>query len=771
MKLAYLLLLSITIQSSIIAQLAIGEWDSHLAQVDGKWVTQSTDEIIYSNGAALIYIDKQDLSPRFVDKVSGLSDVSISRLAYDKINDQLIVAYSNSNLDIIQGSTVNNLPYIKENTNIIGDRQINDIYIDSNGKYAYLSTAFGIIQLNLLNLEFASTIFTNLKVNSMAEANGKLYAATEDGLYVVDNSADINIADFGQWKLLGEAEGLPQLYEAQQVIAYKGQAYMATNSTLYKSDNGAFQALHSINANADEIRFLSAEASKLVVGVRGVTNNNSRVLLFDENDDYIVGGASCINRVRYGIEDEQGRMWYADDWRAIRHTDSYSSGCHKVEYNSPRNDELSDIKTKNGEVFVASGGATDSYTYKFTRNGVYRYKDSDWINYNENTVSELSGLNNHFRVLPDPNEDKFYIGLYYDGLVIMDEANDAITIYNKDNSLLQGAEGDELRTRISGLALDDQGNLWMSNHSAPKPLVVLTAEGNWHSFALPTDNQVSNIIIDQQGYKWMVLTGFGGGIVVYDDGGTIADPTDDRSRYISPSNSELPTSVVRTLKMDLDGNVWAGTAEGAVVFECGSSVFDQEVCRGSHRKVTVDGIVAFLLETEDVFAIEVDGANRKWFGSQNGIFVQSPDGEEQIARITSENSPLFDDQIIDMAYDPSTGLMWIGSFKGLQSVKTETLGASKKSHGSQVYAYPNPVRPEYEGPIAIKGLIADANVKITDINGRLVYETTALGGQAIWDGKDYNGRKADTGVYLVFSSGGPAFGDPDSYVTKIMVVK
>ncbi len=207
-----------------------------------------------------------------------------------------------------------------------------------------------------------------------------------------------------------------------------------------------------------------------------------------------------------------------------------------------------------------------------------------------------------------------------------------------------------------------------------------------------------------------------------------------------------------------------------VMFECGGAAFDSDVCRGVHRKVVVDDNVAFLLETEDVYAIETDGGNRKWFGSRNGIFVQSPDGEDQIIRYTTENSPLYDNTIIDLEFDPLTGIMWIANNKGLQSIKTETLGAEDK-HASEVYAYPNPVRPDYVGPIAIKGLVNDASVKITDINGRLVYETTALGGQAIWDGNDYNGRRADTGVYLVFSSGGPAFGTPDSFVSKIFVVK
>ena len=403
----------------------------------------------------------------------------------------------------------------------------------------------------------------------------------------------------------------------------------------------------------------------------------------------------------------------------------------------------------------------------------YIYKEGAWDNINVlNNPGEsgLSGLSNFFRVVKNPVTEKVYFGSFGFGLVEYDEETKELTRYNTDNSKLQGAQGDLGNTRITGLATDNQGNLWITNHAAEKPLVVYTIDGLWQKYEIPQNQFVANVKVDQQGYKWMVLTGSGGGVMVFDDNGTLADLLDDRTRLINSGNSELPTNTVRTLEVDKDGNVWVGTSEGAVVFECGASAFDLDVCRGVRRKVVVGGNVAFLLETEDVYAIETDGGNRKWFGSRNGIFVQSSDGEDQVIRYTSENSSLYDNTIIDLEFDEQTGVMWIASNKGLQSIKTETLGAEER-HASEVYTYPNPVRPDYIGPIAIKGLVNNANVKITDMNGRLVYETTALGGQAIWDGNDYSGRRADTGVYLVFSSGGPAFGTPDSFVSKIFVIK
>lgn len=750
--------------------IALGEWSSHLPYAEAFWVTQSDDDIILSTGLSLLYLDKEDLNPRFVDKVTGLSDIGISRIKYDRTTEQLIIAYTNSNVDLVDGDQVINLPFIKENSNILGDRQITDISVTN--KIAYLSTAFGIVQLDLENQEFATTVFTDVRVNATTALGNIIYAATDDGLYSIDQSSSPNIADFSQWSLLGPDEGLPTLYEAIAAITFDGAVYFTNEKTVYKSSDGVlFEEIYTESESDQSIQYLSADGDRLMVGIRSVSPT-SKTLFFDSNDDYIVGGAGCINRTLYGIEDEQGRVWYADGWRTIRRTDSYTSGCVAVEYDSPFSSLVSDIESKDGHIVVASGGVKDSYEYNNNTNGIYTYDGKEWSNLNQFTVPEFSnkGLSNFFRVSHHPEKNVIVIGTFWNGIVIIDQDEDTRTYYNKDNSILRGAQGDTERTRISGLAYDKQNNLWMTNHLSEKPLVVMTAEGNWHSFNVPIDDQIANVIIDQQGYKWMHLTGLTGGIIVYDDNGTIADPTDDRTRYINTGNSALPTNVIRSLEVDLEGHVWVGTGQGAVVFECGGAVFDDDVCTGVHRKVVVDDIVAFLLETEDIFAIETDGANRKWFGSTNGIFVQSPDGEDQIQRITAENSPLYDNKINALSYDPMTGLMWIGSDRGLQSLKTETLGGDSE-HASEVYAYPNPVRPEYSGPIAIKGLVSDANVKITDINGRLVYETTALGGQAIWDGNDYNGRRADTGVYLVFSSGGPAFGTPDSYVTKILMVK
>ena len=279
-------------------------------------------------------------------------------------------------------------------------------------------------------------------------------------------------------------------------------------------------------------------------------------------------------------------------------------------------------------------------------------------------------------------------------------------------------------------------------------------------------HRIERAVVDQQNNKWFVLGS--GGIMVYHEGNDLMSASDDKVRIFDTGNGNLPSNKVVSVGLDLDGEVWIGTDDGVGVVRCGD-VFDTN-CKASRIVVTQEGITEALLNDEEVRAIAVDGANRKWLGTRSGLFIQSPDGLTEIKQFTEANSPLFSNQINTLAFNGSTGEMWIGTEAGMMVYQTETT-AGGDLHASTVEVYPNPVRPEYRGPIAIKGLPRDGNVKITDIRGKLVYETTALGGQAIWYGDDYTGRRAASGVYLVFTASDNPFGDPDTAVSKIVFIQ
>ena len=704
----------------------------------------------------------------FKSKVEGLTDVGIRRIKYDEFNKQLIVVYDNSNIDILSDGEVINLSNIKDNQVLTGDRSINDIHLP-NKESVFFATAFGIVELNLQKLEFKSTIFTNIPINDITSSGNILYAASDAGVHYVDLVENQNIIDFSSWSFFGTSDGIFDDYEAYHIEVFNDKLYVnIENEIWFQKSDGQFEPLPLTGFEDFDIRFLAPGRSSLLVGV--MRTDFGRTLFIEADNSFSIGLSGCTNRITYAVEDEQGRFWYSDEFAEIRWSDNANGGCHKDLLNSPMNETVSDIEIQDGKLYVASGGVQENYTPQSNRDGFYIYENGLWTTYNTRNIEELIGKDflNNFQIEPHPEDDRVFVGSYYEGLLEYNPLDGTAIIYNKENSPISATAGDSQRERISGLAFDNNGTLWINNFGAVTPLIALTKDGNWHTFNPAGDNQIARVVVDKNGYTWSVLGTSSGGVVVHSDGGTIADPNDDQSRFINSANSEIVTGTINTVAVDLDGEVWVGTNQGPVIFDSGPSIFTNEN-RGSRRQVTQDSIPAILLETEDIRAIDFDGANRKWFGTRNGIFVQSPDGKTLEMQFNVDNSPLFDNTINAFEYDPATGIMYVATNKGMQSYRTETLGANN-SHARQVFAYPNPVRPDYDGPIAIKGLARDANVKITDLNGKLVHETTALGGQAIWDGRDYTGRKAVTGVYYVFSTGTASLDTPDSFVTKIMII-
>jgi len=183
-------------------------------------------------------------------------------------------------------------------------------------------------------------------------------------------------------------------------------------------------------------------------------------------------------------------------------------------------------------------------------------------------------------------------------------------------------------------------------------------------------------------------------------------------------------------------------------------------------KVEIDGYVEYLLSSEAVTAIAVDGANRKWFGTERGgLFLMSADGTDQIKHFTETNSPIFSNHITSLAIS-ETGMVFIGTPNGIISYKGSATPG--RENNKDIFIYPNPVTSQYSGPIAIRNLVQDANVKITDIEGNLVYETYAEGGNAQWNGRNFDGQKVQTGYYMVFVSNDDG---TETIVSKILMIR
>jgi len=749
------------------SDLRIGDWADHLPYNVGHTVTQSDDKVYYGTPYALMAIDKADSTQvTFFSKVDGLSDVDPSWIKYHKELQVLVVGYANGNIDLIDDQGVTNINDIVRNTNIQGDKRITRIYSEG-GPIVYLCTPFGLVQLNITTGLFGSTVFTGSPVNDFLVLGGTYYMATDAGLYTYQPASGKLIEDIASWDKVF-VSGLGFNYPCRALAVFEGVVYAGMDTDLYRLDQGEFILWYA--REGFSIEFLSAEGKNLMAGFRCDNECIGKVFYFRGAGFWHENGILCTARPTYAIEDERGRVWYADEFPYFRLAENQFTPCASLEYETPYSGNVSELTIKDGLLYVATGGVSESYGYQGNKDGYFTFDRTNWTTYNQFNTPEIAatGLENFFRILPHPAKDKLYVGSYWGGLLEVE--NGQYKVYDDTNSSLQGAVGDEQRERVSGLAFDAEGNLWVTNYLAARPLSVLKTDGTWRSFDLPCSSitNLSQIVVDQRGYKWIMLYSKSAGVIVYDDRGTIDNPADDRCIQLGSSNSAIPSNSVQCLAVDRDGDIWVGTAEGPVVFDGAGDVFNGHA--GSRIRVDQDGVLNYLLGQETVYSIAVDGANRKWFGTGSGVFVQSPAGNEEVASFNTENSPLLDNRIIDIAIDGQNGVVYIATNGGIMSYRTDATDG-EFLHSSNVYAFPNPVRPDYDGPIAIRGLAEDAVVKITDVRGQILFETRSLGGQAIWDGRDLKGRRAETGVYLVFSTNaGSDFSKPDALVTKILVV-
>jgi hypothetical protein len=742
--------------------LAIGQWRAVLPYTTGMAVAQTQDHIYYGTTQALVRIDKEDQSPRFYSRIDGLSESGIRQMAYSDRFKTLVLAYNSGNIDLMTQAGVFNVPDILNNTNITGDKTINHIYLYQDS-LVLLSCGFGMVQYNLATRLFERTAFSPFPIFQMTAHDGYFYAAGEEGLFRLPVGSFFS--DFGRWALLGQGEGLPDVYVSAGVVMADGQLFAAVNDTLMRlHDQGRELVFHQSGLR---LRYMAASREHVLAGYQ-VSGGPARMVVRSPDGD-VRTITECVGVPRGALLDQYDRIWYADEWSRFRTYNLQAGRCEWFLYNTPAGFSSWDIHILEDTVYIASGAYSAAGSPTGNNSGLYILRDGQWTNYNRSTHPVMESMQAHVdyvAIVADPRDGTVYAGSYYGGL--LEIKGDDLHFYQRENSILQGSVGDIQRPRIGGVVRDRKGNYWMSNSLAPDPLVLLTADGQWRSFRPGNNTFLLRGIVDHQNNKWFVLGN--GGVLVYNEGNDPLDPSDDQVRILTADNANLPDNRVRSLGLDRDGAVWIGTRDGVGVVRCGD-VFRNE-CRASRVVVTSDGDPEALLKDVEITAIAVDGANRKWLGTGNGLFVQSPDGTNEVARFTMQNSPLPSGRITALAFNDRSAEMWIGTENGMMVYQTDA-PVGDEVHAPQVSVYPNPVRPDYRGPIAVNGLPRDANVKITDIRGRLVYETTALGGQAIWYGEDYTGRRVASGVYLVFSSskaGGFIAGKADTAVSKIVFV-
>lgn len=390
-------------------------------------------------------------------------------------------------------------------------------------------------------------------------------------------------------------------------------------------------------------------------------------------------------------------------------------------------------------LYTTAGGLTITFGNAFNSAGFYVYSDYRWVS---NPATPFNnGMYDFTFVTYNPVTNKTYLGSQNNGILEMNGTN-GTNRYDDNNSPLTRDPGSGF-IRLSGMVADDKGNLWVTNFGASNPLLMMDRSNKWTVVGDFGEPFVKNITIDNNGYKWMILQN--GGVLVFNDNKTPTNPLDDRTIKLTTSNG-LITNEVLSLAADQNGYVWIGTSQGLNVVTNTFEVFTKP--RIDRFVIDQDGDLGYLLGEESINDICVDGGNRKWFATNNGVFLAEPNGQEVLANFTIANSPLPDNKVYCIGQLSESGEVFFGTDAGIASYRSDASEAS--SSFKEIRIYPNPVRPGYSGLITIDGLAQNAEIRITDAAGYLIYQTKANGGTATWPGTRLDGTKPNSGVLYVF---------------------
>ncbi len=740
------------------AQYSIGSWKDHLPYNNAFSICHYNNNIYLATENGLFIKETADNSIRKLNKTNGLSDVGIT--AVENNENQLVIGYLNGNIDVIEKTDIHNIPLLK-NEAILGEKKINNINI--NNEIAYLSCSFGILEVNLPQKEISNTYWLNasqsLAVNEIAFFQNQLFAATDSGLYFAHQ--DDNLIDFHSWNVKSFTAGK----KINALAAKDSTLFYQTADSLYSYPE-RFEAIAIANSSiitiAQEKLYLLSPTVAYEIRLDGelVEVYNSNELAY-VRDLLILNDTSYFADFSKGLVTNIGEEWSHD----------YPKGPHSINAYS--------IAVNENYLFIATGGIDAWNNAKVNMGTLW----SDYYDWNR-LSGEYLGAKDIVDVKINPtNEKEIVLSTWNEGLIELgwSESNQRFEKQQQYTHLNTNSHLNTLSTdtsssiygwiRVKSIAYDEEGNLWGANSQVNNPLFVKKNNGEWASFGFSSVNttnvHLGNFLIDDVGQKWVIVPQ-GIGLVVYNDNNTIDNVNDDQDKVISGAlgSGNLPSTSIYCMAKDRNGEIWVGSNKGVAVFFNPENIFNGGDYDAQQILVEVDGYIEYLLTNETVTTIAVDGANRKWLGTQNaGLFLVSEDGTEQIHHFTADNSPLLSNNIIDVKINPSSGEVYIATAKGLVSYFSDATEGSLTHEN--VIVYPNPVRPEYNGTIAIKGLVQDADVKITDLNGVLVHETQALGSQAVWDGKNGYGDRVQTGVYLVFSTNATG---TETNVAKILFV-
>jgi ligand-binding sensor domain-containing protein len=738
-------------------------WQGYFSYNEIKDVSASANAIFAASENALFSINTRSNQINTTNTVDGLSGQTISSLYYSSDLNKSIVGYENGLFIVINeadGSMLNVVDII--NKQLPASLKKLNHFMEYEG-ILYISCDFGIVQFNLKTMLFGDTYFigdngAEIVISQTAVYNEFLYAATSRGIRraLITNK---NLNDFAQWEQVSFGSWSSIEVFGTELIAINTEGLIHKYNTITNS----FIGFEDLGRPALDMR---ANDTYLIVTSSNSVNvyNKQMGLALQINSNQIPGSkpmfscAASIGDIIY-IGTKENGLFTTSIGTVSNFENTIPSG--------PSRNNIFAIESSTKDVWAVYGDyAVDYNPYPLDDYGVSKFSEKGWLNI---PYEKVLGAKSISRIVVNPNnENEVFASSFFSGLLKL-ENDEAAFLYNSTNSGLETitfAGANYLDVRINGAAFDKSGNLWVTNSRVKNGLKKLSTAGEWQSFSMDNildasqDNSFGRMVIDRNGTKWMTtnrdgVVGFNESINTF------------KKITFGSDTGNLPIADARALAVDNRNQLWIGTTKGLrILSNVGNFKTDNQLTT-SPIIIVEENLAQELLYEQFITDIVVDGANNKWIGTaDSGVFLVSPNGQETKYHFTISNSPLPSNVINDIDINSATGEVFIATDKGLISFKGIATSASEDLNN--VYVYPNPVRPEYEGTVKIAGLINKANVKITDIEGNLVYEVTSEGGTIEWDTTAFGKYKVASGVYMIFISAQDGI---ETKVKKVMIIR
>lgn len=755
----------------------LGTWKLHLSYYIAT-KSEVGGNTIYSlmNGNLLSY-DTEDGEVRTYDHMDILSDAGIAYIAYSNEADKLLIVYNNGNIDLLdKDDNVQNLSSLKDKTML--NKEISNVSIA--GSMAYLATGFGFVEVDMKEGVFQNTYRLPYTIHCITASDEAVFIGTPEGIRYCLKDGNMQLEE--NWKIRLGWGGFNSMHFFQNKLVAKNQdgIFVLDPYNTSKQSRIARGNFTSLKQTGKQLFWHNKTTYGYTSDVSGTdeASLNAAVTTIPCENNW--SDVSHVNGTYWMSEQEKGLRGYKMSGNEFIPTEEV------IQPSSPIRDLGYNVSWAGDRLLVAGGINTVS-GFSNPATSMY-YENGEWTNFTElERTGRFAKVNpiNTTDLVQDPLDDTHHFAsLYRSGLCEYKDGK-FVELYNVDNSplkttpgLLPSSQWYYKQVFCSALSYDADGNLWMAQSMLDTTFYVRKPDGNW--FKLRYNEMSGSSLIDKilhhsSGIKLVSSRRLEKrGVFCIDMKGT-ERTTDDKTRllqdFVNQDNTPYLPDQFFCLCEDLDGMVWVGTSAGLFVIEDVTKVFDKDFYFTQIKINRNDGsgLADYLFNDVAISCIAIDAANRKWIGTQaNGAYLISADGQEMLHHFTTEDSPLLSNNVQSIAVHPGTGEVAFGTDKGICTFISDATTPEEELEKSNVVVFPNPVTPDYNGPIAIRGLVENSEVKIISTGGQLVWNGTSSGGTCTWNGVANNGKPVASGIYHVVANtpeGGKAI------MTRIVIVR